>query len=119
VRVGDKDVLDRLESDNIRIVRSRLKLPSYRSMNAQRYIWPRAFLSGRNLLPCKLIGRAVYLNSARSLALPVWPPDLGFVYVGWISFWHSPRSYQTFLRSYVRNRLSAIRRVTDINQKRL
>lgn len=56
------DIVERYESDSNGIVRSRLKLATDRSMNAQRYIWLLAFLSGRNLLPCKLVGRAVKLR---------------------------------------------------------
>jgi len=56
-------------SDTTRVYRSLLKLAPNRSMNAQRYIWPRTSLSGRYLLPCKLIGRAVYLYSSPDRAL--------------------------------------------------
>ena len=83
LRTGDKDFFERYESDSIGIVRSRLKLPSYRSVNAQRHIWARTSLIGRNLLPCKLIGRAVYLDSSPDRAL--------------VARWHSLVRRQCFL----------------------
>ena len=59
VCVCDEGLFGRHESDSIGIVRSRLKLASYRSVKTQRYIGPRTFLVGRNLLSGKLVGRAV------------------------------------------------------------
>jgi hypothetical protein len=46
VRFGGKDIFERRESDNTSVRRSLLKLPSYRSVNPQRYI--RASLNGGN-----------------------------------------------------------------------
>src|SRR5262245_14094494 len=70
LRVSDKGIIERHESDSIGIVRPRLKLTPDGSMNAQRHFWPRTSLIGRNLFPCNLVGRAVNFNSSRSHALP-------------------------------------------------
>src|SRR5262245_14565576 len=59
LRVSDKGIIERHESDSIGIVRPRLKLTPDGSMNAQRHFWPRTSLIGRNLFPCNLVGRAV------------------------------------------------------------
>ncbi len=59
LRLEVERIFERRRSDTIGICRSLLKLAPDRSVNAQRYIWPRAFLIGRNLHPGKLVGRAV------------------------------------------------------------
>jgi|SRR5262245_5418930 len=71
--VGNKNLFNRREGDDLGVRLSRLKLTAYRSMNEQRYIWLPAFLIGGNLLQCKLIGRYVYLGFSRKLARPSLP----------------------------------------------
>ena len=65
------------------------KLAANRSMNTQKYIRQ---IPAQNWGNLRALSRAVQLNFSRSLALPVSPPGLGFIYVAWLSFWHSLRS---------------------------
>jgi hypothetical protein len=65
VRIGDKNIFERRESNRVSVRRSRLKLPSYRSMNAQWYIRPRTSLIGRNLRQGNFKGGAIHLNFLR------------------------------------------------------
>jgi len=51
MRLGDKDLFERVESNNTRVCLSRLKLAPDRCVDAQRYVWLLTPLCRGNLLP--------------------------------------------------------------------
>ena len=62
------NIFKRCESDSMRVRRSRLNLAPNRGMNAQRSIRLVESLTVLNLLPGKLISRAIQVSFLRKLA---------------------------------------------------